>query len=126
MADRDRTDELVAWFTDWARSLDDDELRDARFDLYDGLELAPNAPALLAALTTIEALEQQRVFRRSLRNAARVAAPDIDADAFAEALFALVRAQRQLYGETGDAVEVFGAALQIAECRANPERTKGR
>lgn len=111
---------MVDEFVDWLRSLDADALTDYRFELYDVTELAEPDSELYefasAALDAIGAIEAQRRARRDLRDMCSAAAPDVDADAFAGALPALLRAQRQLGAV--DVVEAFRGAFEVAENRA--------
>jgi hypothetical protein len=111
------TRELVAWLD----SLDDDELVAYRFELYDRCELAGEDSDTYGfargALDVVHAVEARRDIRRGLRMMCQVAAPYADADEFADAVIALARAQRQLGSDT-DAGEVFSAALEVAQRRA--------
>jgi hypothetical protein len=108
--------EYVAWLD----SLSDDELLDHRFELYDRLELVDADSDTFrfarGALEVVYAIERRRELRRGLRTVCRVVAPDVDADAFVDALPLLARHQRQLGSD--DTAGVFAGALEVAQRRA--------
>jgi hypothetical protein len=112
--------------TDWLRSLNLDELRDFRFELYDRAEIAPKGSDVYefarAAVRVVCVLELRLEAREELRSLLAAAVPDVDADVFADALVALNAAQRQL-DSAPNVVETFNAALEVAQRRA--ETMKG-
>src|ERR1039458_9011780 len=118
----ERTDprELVAWLD----SLSDDELLDFRFELYGRCETADEDSSVYefarTALDVVYAIERRRDIQRGLRTACRVAAPDVDADAFSAALPLLPRHRRPRCLD--EVAGVFAAALEVAERGAEGKR----
>jgi hypothetical protein len=110
----------------WLRSLDEAELVDVRFELYDVAEIAGRGSELYVfaemALKAIGTLERQRAARRELREVCAFAMPDLDADDFADAVTAIFRAQKQLGAV--DVVEAFRGAIEVAERRAQDNTTR--
>lgn len=66
------------------------------------------------------AVERRSEVRAYLRDACRLAAPDLDEDRFADSVIALARAQRELGRD--DAASVFAGALEIAGNRKKGNR----
>jgi len=118
---------MVEEYQEWLQSLSDDELRDYRFELYDRLEISDSSSHTYrfaeAALKVMCAHERRRALQRELNFACEMAAPDVDPEAFTEALFILARAQRQLDSDP-DAAGVFAGALEVAERRAEARRSE--
>ena len=114
-------------FRGWLDGLRDDELTDYRFELYDRLGVAKEGSGTWefarGALDVVYAIEKRRAGRLVLRNMCRVAVPDVDADEFADAVIAITRACRELESDT-EPVEIFGAALAIAQRRADATSTR--
>jgi len=110
---------------DYRRSLNDltdEELRERRFEAYD-LHTIKDAGSQAFAqdlLTAVEAIEKRRAFHRDLALACMYASPGADGEAFADALFAMTQAQRELDSDT-DVVETFAAAFDIARARGKAQ-----
>jgi hypothetical protein len=116
-------------FAEWLESLDDEALRSYRFELYTRSEIAPGDSDVYRfsqrALEVVYAVERRRGVQHGLRMLCKVVAPEADADAFTDAMFALARAAR----ETGsdDPASVFAGAFEVARRRAGqPEISNGK
>ena len=111
----------------WLDSLDDEALRDFRFELYGRCETADEDSSVYefarTALDVVYAIERRRDIQRGLRTVCRVVAPDADPDAFVDALFLLARHQRQLGSD--DTAGVFAGALEVAQRRAEGKHVSG-
>jgi hypothetical protein len=111
-------------YVEHLRTLDADELVEARFALYDLAEAAewdtPLHRSVRDCLALIAKAETRCELVRRWRDAHRISGLPGDSDAFAEALPVLVRARSEL-GEPLDG-DIFAAALEVAERRgsANP------
>lgn len=118
---------LLKEFNGWVESLDDEELTTYRYELYARAEIADSSSHTYmfaeAALKVMCAHERRRALQRELNFACEMAAPDVDPEAFTEALFILARAQRQLDSDP-DAAGVFAGALEVAERRAEARRSE--
>src|SRR5947209_12631683 len=117
--DRDRKQWLELW-----HSMNDEELTDQRYELYDLAEVAERGSEphefVRWALAAIGKIEQRWRSPASTRDVIRdhiaAAWPDLDADVFVDALRALDRGRREL-GIAEDVQEVWRGALEVAERR---------
>jgi hypothetical protein len=100
--------------------MSEDELRDYRLELYNRLEVADPASQTAvfadAALKMVYAMEKRAQLRRTLRDSCSAAAPEVDADVFVDALFAINGMSREL-GDSSGAVEIISAAFDAAQAR---------
>ena len=103
-------------------SLTDEELRERRFAAYDFHDIKdPDTQAFARdLLAAVAAVETERTLRRDLRLICMELMPAADDFAFADAVFLLSRAQREL-GSEPDPAWVLGEALDIARDRGKAQ-----